>query len=243
MDEARIAVVIGGSRGIGAAIAERLAATATVLLSYSGDAAGAEAAVERIAAGGGRASAVRADVRDRAAIEALFEAVRAQHGRIDILVNNAGISGAGPLIDLGWDAIGEVLDVNLRGTLYCIARAAPLFPASGGAIINLGSALAQQPVPGQALYAASKAGIEAVTRVAAQELGPRGIRVNAIAPGPVDTVLLGADEATKGFLASRAALGRIAVPGDIAAIAAFLASDEARWITGQVIGADGGLRL
>ncbi|QTH21702.1 SDR family oxidoreductase [Rhizorhabdus wittichii] len=214
MTQARVAVVIGGSKGIGAAIARRLSPSMTVVLTFSSDEAGAAATVQDIEATGGRAEAIRVDIRRPDEIIALFDLIAARHGRIDLLVNNAGVGGAGGVGDLEWDGIGAVLDVNLRAALFCTGRALRLFPETGGTILNIGSVLATQPVAGQSVYAASKAGIDAITRTLAQELGPRGIRVNAIAPGPVDTALLGADEGSKAFLGTRAALGRIGRPDD-----------------------------
>jgi 3-oxoacyl-[acyl-carrier protein] reductase len=132
---------------------------------------------------------------------------------------------------------------NVRGIVEASRRAAVAFGNRGGSIVNLSSALVTQPFPGQAMYAASKAAVESLTRTLAQELGPRRIRVNAVAPGPINTDLLPPDEQVRGFIVSRTALGRIGQPVDVARVVAFLASDAAGWITGQVIGVDGGLRL
>jgi 3-oxoacyl-[acyl-carrier protein] reductase len=137
----------------------------------------------------------------------------------------------------------ETLSINLKAGILAVQCAARHFGADGGAIVNVSSSLAVQPMQGQAVYAASKAGIEAVTRVLAQELGARKIRVNAVAPGATETDLLPLDDGGRAFIGSRTALGRVGQPGDVAKVVAFLASDAAAWITGHVIGVDGGIRL
>ena len=244
IDDQRIAVVTGGSRGIGAAITLELAKLGFfVVVVCSKDVAGAEVVVSQVHANGGQAMFLQADVGKKDHIHRLFAEISTKCGRIDVLVNNAGISGLGAISDIDWDVATHVLDVNFKSVLFCSARAVALFPAEGGAIINMSSVLATQPSAGQGLYAASKAAIEALTRVMAQELGPKNIRVNAVAPGPTETDLLPDDQYLRDYILSRTPLGRIAHPADIARLVAFLANDNAGWVTGQIISADGGIRV
>lgn len=241
MKHNEIAVVIGGSKGIGAAIALALAKRGRqILLTYAQDADGAAGVLSAIRESGGMATARPVDVRRDDQVAALFDYVRAHAGHIDVLVNNAGVSGAATLADLDRGFIADVLDVNLIATVLCTARAVEFFPPQGGVVINVSSALATHPVPGQTAYAASKGAIDSATRAMAQELAPKRIRVNAVAPGPTATRLLPADAGTRAYVDSRTLLGRVGEPADIAAVVAFLASADAYWITGQIIGVDGG---
>jgi 3-oxoacyl-[acyl-carrier protein] reductase len=213
-----------------------------VVISYSRDISGAAETVRAIENFDGQAIAVKADARKPDETVALFDAVKSRYGHLDVLVNNAGIAGSSPLSEIEWNWLSEVIDVNLKAAIFSSSRALPLFPPKGGAIINISSSLATQPLAGQVAYAASKGGIESMTRVLAAELGARNIRVNAIAPGPVATALLPADQGMRSFIVSRTPLARIGKAEDIANVAAFLASDEACWITGQIVSADGGFR-
>jgi 3-oxoacyl-[acyl-carrier protein] reductase len=213
------------------------------VVNYAERADDANSTVAAIRAAGGDAFSAQADVQDPQQLARLFAAVSQKYGRLDILVNNAGVGGTAMLDELNADTIDRVLAVNVRAVLLATQRAVRAFSSSGGAIVNLSSALALQPVPAQALYAATKGAIDALTRVLARELGPLHIRVNAVAPGPTEAGLLQIDEQTRGYLISRTPLGRIGIPADTAKVVAFLASDAAAWITGQVIGADGGLRV
>jgi 3-oxoacyl-[acyl-carrier protein] reductase len=244
MNDQKIAVVTGGSRGIGAAITIELAALGfLVVVVCSKDSAGAEAVVAKVVAEGGKAIFLQADIGKPDQITHLFAKIGTTYGRIDVLVNNAGISGFGNLTDIDWDEATKVLDVNFKSVLFCSARAVPFFPKKGGAIINMSSVLGNQPSAGQGLYAASKSAVEALTRVMAQELGAMNIRVNAVAPGPTETGLLPDDKHLRDYINSRTPLGRAGLPGDIAKVVAFLASDNAAWMTGQIINADGGIRV
>jgi 3-oxoacyl-[acyl-carrier protein] reductase len=148
-----------------------------------------------------------------------------------------------PLEHLSKQAIDDATAANVRSVLLATQRAAAAFGSDGGVVINVSSAIVMQPIPAQALYAATKAAVEALTRVLAQELGPRKIRVNAVAPGPTETDLLQISSDIRGFLISRTVLGRLGQPQDIAKVVAFLASDASGWITGQTLSVDGGLRL
>jgi len=240
----RVAIVTGASRGIGRAIASELAAqNHAVLLTWATKSSGAEETVAEIEAAGGRALAVQVDVRQPADLDRAFDAATSRFGRLDVLVNNAGVSAMAPFDGIDAAMFDAAMATNVRGIIEASRRAAAAFDNRGGAIVNLSSALVTQPFPGQAMYAASKAAVDSLTRTLAQELGPRRIRVNAVAPGPINTDLLPPDEQVRGFIVSRTALGRIGQPVDVARVVAFLASDAAGWITGQVIGVDGGLRL
>lgn len=240
----RVAVVTGAGRGIGAAIALELAANgAQVVVNYAARSDTAHATVAAIQAAGGRAFAERADVQDPQQLDRLFATVAERCGRLDILVNNAGVGGTAMLEQLDAALIDRALAVNVRAVLLATQRAVPAFGPEGGTIINLSSALVNQPVPSQALYAATKGAIDGLTRVLAHELGARRIRVNAVAPGSTEAGLLQIDEPTRAYLVGRTPLGRIGLPADIGKVVAFLASDAAAWITGQIIGADGGLRV
>jgi 3-oxoacyl-[acyl-carrier protein] reductase len=240
----RVALVTGAGRGIGAAIARELAANgAHVVVNYVARSDTADATVAAIQSAGGRAFAEKADLQDPRQLERLFATVMERCGRLDILVNNAGIAATSMLDQFDVDLIDRVLAVNVRAVLLATQRAVRMFGPEGGSVINLSSALVQQPVPAHALYAAAKGAIDALTRALAHELGARRIRVNAVAPGPTEAGLLQIDEQTRAYLASRTPLGRLGQPADIAKVVAFLASDSAAWVTGQIIGVDGGIRI
>jgi 3-oxoacyl-[acyl-carrier protein] reductase len=240
----KTALVTGASRGIGAAIARELAAQGfTVAVNYANKRDAADATVAAITKAGGKAFAVQAAVQKPADLDKMFAGVMEKAGRLDVLVNNAGVSGTAMLDQITPEAMEETLSINLKAGILAAQRAAKHIGAGGGAIVNVSSSLAVQPMAGQAVYAASKAGMEAVTRVLAQELGARNIRVNAVAPGATETDLLPLDDGGRAFISSRTALGRVGQTSDIAKVVAFLASDAAAWVTGHVIGCDGGIRL
>lgn len=242
--DGKIALVTGAGRGIGRAIAARLAADgAEVIVNYSRAAAQAEALVREIEAAGGKASAIAADVSDLAQIEALFATIRARHPRLDILVNNAG-RGSGGMPKLGEvtpEDFEALFGLNTRGLLFVSQGAVAMIP-EGGRIISVSSTVTVARVPGLSVYAGSKAAVEAFTRIWAAELAPRRITVNAVSPGIVDTDLI-RDNMPPGTIEAygqHIPLGRVGQPGDIADVIAFLASDDARWITGQNLVAAGG---
>ena len=241
----KTALVTGGSRGIGAAIARRLAAAgASVIINYTKNADAAAQVIEELRGGGGIARALQADLSDPAQIECLFAEARAQLGAIHLLVNNAGAAEYRPLETSDAAFYDAIFNVNVRGALLCCREAVRHFGDAGGRIINISSSLTESPTPNASVYAASKAALESLTKFLAAELGPKNILVNAISPGVTRTEMLSqvlSPEMQAGLIA-RTPLGRLGEPDDIADVVSFLASDAARWITGQVIIANGGLR-
>ncbi len=244
--EGKVAIVTGGSRGIGRAIALELARQGCkVAVNYRANAAAAEEVVERIAREGGEARAICADVSLMAEAERLVEETLSAFGTVDILVNNAGITRDALLLRMSeadWDA---VLDTNLKGAFACIKAVQRVFlKKRAGRIINIGSVVGLAGNAGQANYAAAKAGLVGLTKAVAKELGARNITVNLVAPGFIQTEMTAklADELVQQALA-RIPLGRLGRVEDVAAAVAFLASDAAQYITGQVLCVDGGLAL
>ena len=240
----KIAVVTGGSRGIGAAIAKKLASQGmTVIINYCGSEDRALAVKSEIEAAGGQAEAWRCDVSDCGQCEAFVKAVMEKYGRIDVLVNNAGITRDGLMMRMSDEDFSRVIDTNLKGTFYMMRFASRhMLKAKKGRIINMASVVGLMGNAGQVNYAASKAGVIGATKSAAKELASRGITVNAIAPGFIDTEMTGAlSEKVQEQILTQIPLGTFGKPEDIANCAAFLASDEAAYITGQVIQVDGGM--
>ncbi|MFE6049853.1 SDR family NAD(P)-dependent oxidoreductase [Kitasatospora sp. NPDC056446] len=245
---ARTAIVTGASKGLGAGIAKALAGTgAAVVVNYREDAKGAERVVAGITAEGGRAVAVRADVARGDDVRRLFDRAREEYGRpVDVLVNNAAVAAFAPLSDITEEEFQREMTTNLLGTILTTQALAAQDDIGAASIVNVSTAGTLTHPPYASLYVASKSAVNAFTIVAAKELGPRGIRVNAIMPGPSDT------EGTRamGFPGSAqeaqaiagTPLGRTGTPDDYGPLAVFLASDDARWITGDVILASGGMR-
>ena len=240
----KIAIVTGGSRGIGAAIARKLASRGmTVIINYCGSEDRALAVKSEIEAAGGQAEAWRCDISDCGQCEEFVKAVMEKYGRIDVLVNNAGITRDGLMMCMNDEDFSRVIDTNLKGTFYMMRFVSRhMLKAKKGRIINMASVVGLMGNAGQVNYAASKAGVIGATKSAAKELASRGITVNAIAPGFIDTEMTGAlSEKVQEQILTQIPLGIFGKPEDIANCAAFLASDEAAYITGQVIQVDGGM--
>ena len=244
--EGKIAVVTGGSRGIGRAVCLELARQgAAVVFSYAGNTTAAGETEAACAALGRPARGVRADVTDAAAVKALLDGVVKEFGRIDILVNNAGITRDGLLMMMKEDDFDAVISANLRGTFLCMKAVSRLMMKQRyGRIVNLSSVVGLRGNAGQVNYAASKAGVIGMTKSLAKELASRGVTVNAVAPGFIATDMTAAmtDAAKEATLAS-IPLQRLGAPEDVAHAVAFLASDEAAYITGQVLCVDGGMAM
>jgi 3-oxoacyl-[acyl-carrier protein] reductase len=238
----RTALVTGASRGIGRAIALGLASQgADVAVNYRTGRREAEAVVSTARAAGGEARAFGADVADLGELRDLFDRVISAFGRLDILVNNAGIAVYGPVADYTEADFDRLFAVNVKGTFFACREAANRM-ADGGRIVNLGSTVTRVMLPSYAAYAASKGAVEQITRVLAKELGHRGITVNAVCPGPVDTELFREGKSAEQIerLAGMAALGRIGQAGDVAGLVVALAGEAGRWVSGQCIYANGG---
>jgi len=241
--DGRIALVTGASRGIGAAIALAFGHEgAMVAVNYHRSGARAAAVAEAIQAQGCKALAVRADVADGRAVRAMVARVTGELGPIDILVNNAGILNAAPLERMSEDVWDEMIATNLRSVFLCARAVLPGMLARGrGKIINITSQLGQKGMPDHAHYAAAKAGVIGFTRALAREVGPRGIHVNAIAPGPIETDLIG--PVTDEFRREKSAifaLRRLGLPEEVAPTAVFLASDDSSYYAGQTLCPSGG---
>jgi len=238
----KVAIVTGGSRGIGADISKTLArAGARVAVNYCTDRNAADAVVAEIAADGGEAFAVRADVSQAAEIRALFSATEERFGQAHILVNNAGIILYKRVEEITDEELDRILNINVKGVFYALREAARRL-ADGGRIVNLSSSATRLMLPTYGAYVATKAAVEQLTRIFAKEIGPRGITVNSVSPGPTNTELFraGKSEETIQRLATMAALGRLGEPDDVARVVLFLVSDDARWVTGQNVGVNGG---
>lgn len=243
----KVAIVTGASKGIGAAIAEHLAAEgAAVVVNYASSKSGADAVVARINQKDGKAIAVQADISNADAIRRLFAEARKAFGKVDILVNNAGIYEFKPLEEITEEHFHRQFNLNVLGLLLASQEAAKQFGPGGGNIINISSVVATLGVPGAAVYSATKAAVDAITRSLAKELGPRKIRVNSINPGMVEseglhaTGIAGSDFRKQ--VEAQTPLGRIGQPADIAPTAVFLASDASSWVTGESFFISGGHR-
>ncbi len=246
-DAQRVIVITGGSRGIGRAIAVRMADPQTkVYFNYSAQAGTDAEETERlIAEAGGNARCARADVASQQDVKNFFNTIVEESGRVDVLVNNAGITKDGLLVRMKEQDWDRVLGINLKGAFNCIqAVAKTMMKQRSGRIINITSVVGVMGNAGQANYTASKAGLIGLTKTAARELAPRGITVNAIAPGFIETSMtINLSEKARQTLLAQVPLGRMGRPEDVAQIVRFLASDEASYVTGQVIHVNGGMYM
>lgn len=236
------AIVTGASGGIGSEIARRLAAKGyPVAIHYNSGAHRAQGVVAEIEAAGGKAIAVAADMTDAEAVDGMVAEVAAAFGPVSILINNAGLSTPIPIGDMTGDAIDRELAVNVKSVILATQACLPHM-GEGAAIVNLSSNLAYAPLPGMTLYCAAKAAVACLTQGFARELGGRGIRVNAVAPGATRTAMTEwIDETVMDGIAGQTPLGRVAQPGDVAGAVMLLASAEAGWVTGRTLIVDGGL--
>ena len=244
--DGKIALVTGASKGIGAGVALSLAREgAAVAVNYASDQEGADRVVEKIKAAGGKGIAVQGSVTSSEEIDRFFNETEKQLGNVDVLVNNAGVYVWLPLQDINQKEFHRQFDTNVLGLLLTSKRAVKQFGEKGGCIINIGSVASTLTPPESSIYSATKSAVDGITRVLAKELGPRNIRVNSINPGVTDTEgarAMDAYEQVANTMKVLTPLGRTGMPEDIGLIAAFLASDEARWLTGEIIFGSGGLR-
>jgi 3-oxoacyl-[acyl-carrier protein] reductase len=240
----KVAIVTGASKGIGAAIAKSLAANgASVVVNYASSKEGADKVVDAITAAGGKAVAVKGNVAKAAEAQAIVDAAIKAFGHLDVLVNNAGIYEMKPLEEITEEHYHQIFDINVLGLLLVSQAAAKHLP-QGGSIINIGSLVSRITPPGSAVYTGTKGAVDAITGVLSKELGPKGIRVNTVNPGMVETEgthtagFIGGD--FQNWAVSNTPLGRIGQPHDIASVVTFVASDDAGWLSGQQIFASGG---
>ena len=241
--QGKVALVTGSARGIGAEIALTLAkAGAKVVVNYAQNQAAADRVYAAITEAGGECLAVQADVSDPAAVRQLFAAAIERFQQIDILVNNAGVLVFKEIAEISDDEFDRIVDINLKSVFYTLREAAAKL-ADHGRIVTVSSTVTRLMLPKYGAYAATKAAVEQLTRIFAREAGKRGITANIVSPGPVDTELFrsGKTPADIERMAAMAALGRLGATDDIAQVVLFLVSDEARWITGQNIGVNGGI--
>jgi 3-oxoacyl-[acyl-carrier protein] reductase len=243
----RVAIVTGASKGIGASIAKSLALEgATVVVNYASSKEGADKVVDEITKRSGKAIAVQADVAKKKDIERLFAETKKAFGRFDILVNNAGVYQFGPLEEVTENEFHRQFNTNVLGLILATQEAVKHFGADGGSVINISSSASALTAPTSVIYSGTKAAVDAITRVLAKELGPRKVRVNSINPGPVETEgfhaggFSGSDFEKQ--MIAQTPLRRLGQPDDVGPVAAFLASSDAAWITGETIFASGGLR-
>lgn len=242
----KVAIVTGASKGIGASIAKHFAAEgAKVVVNYASSKADAEKVVRSITEKGGTAIAVQGDVAKSADVTRLFEETKKAYGKLDILVNNAGVYAFIPIEQVSEDFFHQQFNTNVLGSILSIQAALNLFGDKGGNIINISSGASKTPMSTASVYSATKAALDAITVALSKELGAKKIRINSILPGPVETEgthtagMIGSDMAK--LLVANTPLGRMGQPEDISKAAVFLASDEASWVTGELISVGGGI--
>ncbi len=241
--QGKTAIVTGSSRGIGAEIALTLAqAGAKLVVNYANNKPAADKVCAAILDAGGECKAVQADVSDPVAVRKLFEAASEHFEQIDILVNNAGILLFKEIAEIQDDEFDRIVDVNFKSVFYTLREATTKL-ADHGRVVNISSTVTRLMLPRYGAYAATKAAVEQLTRIFAREMGKRNITANIVSPGPVDTELFRAGKTAADIerMAAMAALGRIGAADDIAQVVLFLVSDQARWVTGQNIGVNGGI--
>ncbi len=245
----KVAVVTGASKGIGAEIARRLGAEgASVVVNYASSRSGADKVVADIQGAGGKAVAVQGDVSKEADVARLFAETKERFGRLDVLVNNAGVYAFGPLESVTVEEYHRQFGLNVLGLLLATKEAAKYFGETGGSVINIGSVVGKAAIPNSSIYSATKAAVDSFTRTLSVELGPKKIRVNSLNPGMVETEgttsagVTHKDHDFRKFVEQTTPLGRIGFVDDIAPVAVFLASDDARWITGETLHVSGGNR-
>jgi 3-oxoacyl-[acyl-carrier protein] reductase len=241
----KVAIVTGASKGIGAAIAKGLAAVgASVVVNYASSREGADRVVAEIVGKGGKAIAVEADVSKAAAVQRLFDQTKNAFGSLDVLVNNAGVYRFAPIEEVTEDEFHREFNINVLGVLLASREAMKYFGPDGGSVINISSIASTSPTPTAVVYSATKGAVDAITRVLANELGPKKIRVNAIKPGGVETEgvhsmgVVGSEFEKQ--MVARTPLGRLGQPDDIASVAVFPASADSGWMTGETIAVGGG---
>jgi 3-oxoacyl-[acyl-carrier protein] reductase len=245
--ENKVAVITGASKGIGAGIAKHLAASgASVVVNYASDKAGADKVVAGITANGGKAIAVQGSVSNEGDVTRLFDETAKAFGVVDILVNNAGVYKFGAIEEINAEDFHNQFNTNVFGLLLATSGAVKNFNSNGGSIINIGSAVSNIAPPGSSIYTATKGAVDAITHVLAKELSGKKIRVNSINPGMVETEgthtagIIGSDFSAE--MVRTTPLGRLGQPDDIADVAVFLASEDSRWLTGEILLASGGVR-
>jgi 3-oxoacyl-[acyl-carrier protein] reductase len=245
----KVAVVTGASKGIGAEIARQLAAEgAAVVVNYASSKSGADKVVAGIAKAGGKAIAVQGDVSKQDDIIRLFAETKKAFGRLDVLVNNAGVYAFGALGDATVEEFNRQYNLNVLGLLLTTREAVKYFGDAGGSVVNIGSVVGKAAIPNSSIYSSTKAAVDSITRTLSVELGPKKIRVNSLNPGMVETEgttsagITTEESEFKKVIEAATPLGRIGQVGDIAPVAVFLASDDAKWVTGETIYVSGGNR-
>lgn len=243
----KVAVVTGASKGIGASIAEHLAdAGASVVVNYATSKEGAQKVVDKITKNGGKAVAIQADMSNEADTKRLFKETKKKFGHVDILINNAGVYEFKPLEEITTEHFRKLFDLNVLGLLFASREAVKYFGKDGGSILNISSVAATGSLPNSSVYSATKASVNAITKILAHELGPKKIRVNAVNPGMVITEGVKSSGIEGSELQKNAertsAVGRVGIPEDVSPAVVFLSSDDASWISGETLYISGGYR-